>query len=595
MNSWILEDCNRVVTERENIAHLQDENKWLSSVVWLLYECKLACECVITAHEHDYSVRLIYPNFFPDLPPEVRPIEPGQGWSAHQYVNGTLCLEWGPDNWDPQVTGADMLISTHRLLENENPLGNPIEKPIPVPSRHSLTLGQELRGGLWRLLITKAWMDQAHSLSINHYATVNLTVQTILESNCIVYIPTSIKINDIEWIDPTLPQLFRMQKNQERTGVLLRASISNEDLNKINSIETIIDIVHAMGLAGWPGCDDFSIKSGFHYILILNDNDHLGYFVVYKDKGSISIYKGHLLRDERNIPRLPLESINLKNKSIAIIGVGSIGSKTAVSLVRSGIRKILLIDPDVMLPENIIRHALDWHSVGFHKVEALREELISLAPDMEVNVESILFAGQESNTAMARVVEKVVKYDLLIDATAESNVFNLLAKIAVRGKIPMVWGEVYGGGIGGYIARSRPVIGPTPWEVRKAYLQFCEKSDIPEYLLKNNNYSTSGDHPMVASDADVSIIAHHLVQFVLDSLLNGQNSGFPEDLYLIGLKKGWVFNYPFQNHSIHIEVHQSPKIISGDGGISSEDKTTEWANFIRELLSRNGNANSDTK
>lgn len=595
MKSWFLDDRNRVVEERINIARLKEKNDWLSAVAWRFHNGKLSCECVINTHGHEYVVLMIYPDLFPVLPPEVRPLDHDQRWSTHQYNNGTLCLEWGPDNWEPHITGADMLISTHRLLDNENPLGDPTRQPIPVPSRHSLIIGQELRGKNLRIFITDAWMEHARTLLMNQHATVDLIVQTLQVTGCIVYIPTSIKINESEWIDPTLPPLFRKQGNLKNTGALLRASVSTENLNKINSIEEIIDIFRAAGLDGWPGCDGFSIQSGFHYIFILNDQDHLNYFVMYNNDESLSFYKAQILQDDRNIPRLLMESIHLEEKSVAIIGAGSLGSKIAVSLVRTGIRKILIIDPDIMLPGNIIRHALDWKSVGFHKVEALREELMSLAPGIEVEVENILIAGQESNAAMARVIEKVVKYNLLVDATAESNVFNLLTAIAVRVEIPMIWGEVYGGGIGGFVARSRPVIGPNPRDVRNAYLDYCERHEIPEYLLKNNDYSTSGSHPMVASDADVSVIAHHIVQFVLDSLLNGQESAFPEDLYLIGLKKGWVFDSPFQNHAIQIDAQQSPNIMTEGEGTSSADKTTEWVSFMRDLLSGDGNADSDPK
>jgi sulfur-carrier protein adenylyltransferase/sulfurtransferase len=590
----VLDDRNRVVAERENIARLKEKNGWLTAVVWSFYEGKLSCECVIDAHGHEYAIRMIYPNLFPILPPEVRPLEQDQRWSIHQYLNGTLCLEWGPDNWEPQITGADMLISTHRLLENENPLGDPVTQPIPVPSRHFLTLGQELRGEYWRFLVTKSWMEHARTISMNQHATVDLIVQILQVSSSFVCIPTSIKINDSEWIDPTLPPIFRMQSNL-KNGVLLRASVSIEDLNKINSIEEIIDIFHEAGLDGWPGCDGFSIKPGFYFIFILDDQDHLGHFIVYKKDEALSFYKAHILQDDRNIPRLPMESVHLEEKSIAIIGAGSMGSKIAVSLVRSGIRKVLLIDPDVLLPGNITRHALDWKSVGFHKVEALREELISLAPGIEVEVENIRIAGQESNTVIARVMEKVVKYDILVDATAGSDVFNFLAAISVRTEKPMVWGEVYGGGLGGFVARSRPIIGSNPRDVRNAYLYYCEKNEVPEYLLNTNDYSTSGELPMVASDADVSVIAHYIVQLVLDLLLNGQNSIFPEDLYLIGLKKGWVFDFPFQNHSIHVETQQSPNIMAECEGTSPEDKTTEWENFMRDLLSGDGNASSDSK
>ena len=69
--------------------------------------------------------------------------------SGHQYggPNGTLCLEWGPDNWRKDVTAAQMLLSAYRLFDTENPLwSNRPEIPVVAPSRHQLTIGQQTRG-----------------------------------------------------------------------------------------------------------------------------------------------------------------------------------------------------------------------------------------------------------------------------------------------------------------------------------------------------------------------------------------------------------------------------------------------------------------
>src|SRR5690606_2784507 len=51
-------------------------------------------------------------------------------------------------------------------------------------------------------------------------------------------------------------------------------------------------------------------------------------------------------------------------KSVAIVGAGSIGSKMAETLARSGVSKFVLADGDVLLPDNLERHALYWSEVG---------------------------------------------------------------------------------------------------------------------------------------------------------------------------------------------------------------------------------------
>ena len=67
-----------------------------------------------------YPIRLTYPQTFPYTPISVLPQSP-ERWSEHQWGRGELCLEWGPDNWTPDITGAQMVESAYRLLHGETP------------------------------------------------------------------------------------------------------------------------------------------------------------------------------------------------------------------------------------------------------------------------------------------------------------------------------------------------------------------------------------------------------------------------------------------------------------------------------------------
>jgi tRNA A37 threonylcarbamoyladenosine dehydratase len=71
----------------------------------------------------------------------------------------------------------------------------------------------------------------------------------------------------------------------------------------------------------------------------------------------------------------------LKEAAIGIVGLGSAGSKIAVSLARMGVRNFYLVDHDILLPENLGRNELDWQQVGRHKAKGV-ETAIGL-----VNVE----------------------------------------------------------------------------------------------------------------------------------------------------------------------------------------------------------------
>ncbi|WP_261545873.1 ThiF family adenylyltransferase [Burkholderia multivorans] len=51
--------------------------------------------------------------------------------------------------------------------------------------------------------------------------------------------------------------------------------------------------------------------------------------------------------------RLPTRNVGLAGKTFAILGCGSLGSKVATTVARSGARKFILSDADVLKLENL--------------------------------------------------------------------------------------------------------------------------------------------------------------------------------------------------------------------------------------------------
>jgi hypothetical protein len=105
---WFLRDMQRLSLERSALQRLETTTEWLEGVNWTLDGGLLCVEATIRAHEYEYPVKMTYPALFPSIPLVVCPRDPNERWSSHQYRDGTLCLEWGPDTWHPDVTGAGM-------------------------------------------------------------------------------------------------------------------------------------------------------------------------------------------------------------------------------------------------------------------------------------------------------------------------------------------------------------------------------------------------------------------------------------------------------------------------------------------------------
>lgn len=78
-----------------------------------------------------------------------------------------------------------------------------------------------------------------------------------------------------------------------------------------------------------------------------------------------------------------MEKLSLS--TVAIFGIGGVGSFTAEALARTGIGKIILVDYDIIDISNINRqiHALT-STIGKYKVDVMKERLLEINPDMDV-------------------------------------------------------------------------------------------------------------------------------------------------------------------------------------------------------------------
>ncbi|MEY4480113.1 MAG: hypothetical protein RLZZ267_791 [Bacillota bacterium] len=75
----------------------------------------------------------------------------------------------------------------------------------------------------------------------------------------------------------------------------------------------------------------------------------------------------------------------LKNSTVAVLGIGGVGSMAAEALARSGIGRLILIDKDVVDITNINRQIMALHStVGQPKAELMAERIKLIYPDCDV-------------------------------------------------------------------------------------------------------------------------------------------------------------------------------------------------------------------
>jgi molybdopterin/thiamine biosynthesis adenylyltransferase len=552
-------------------------------------------DAIIRAHDHEYVVRMSYPNLFPAVPPTVRPLYADERWSAHQYggSDGPLCLEWGPDNWHPDVTGAQMLESAYRLLNIENPLGTKTaELPVVAPSRHQQTIGQELRFRYGRFYVGHKLLSQLLSLPAATSGVFKFS-RHVHKKSWVAIIHAAQGVGEAENLtDDSIPSSLRAV-DEVTAGLFHRTDAkldfdtkitTVDELQKLlasdgfdwNSLETDADL-KALGVDGRPP-----------WILIIDDSGAASFFVVFADNSVLAL--AQVLSEENDTAaRMPENFKGLADKSVGIVGLGSVGSKIALCLARMGVQHLFLVDYDIFLPGNIQRHVLDWSNIGEHKAEAVRGMLSRINASIRVDVSCLHLTGQESTAAVSGVLDKLSALDLLIDATADASVFNMLAATAVAAKKPLAWVQVYAGGVGGMIARSRPGYDPKPQTMRLIYGQYCLEHPAPDTVARVN-YTAEDTQGTIsaATDTEVAIIANHAARLAADTLLNPAHSIYPYSMYLVGFAKWWVFSAPF--HTIPIATDDFREKENDDSNATQEE--VEGLNFVRSLLEKRSNAAS---
>jgi molybdopterin/thiamine biosynthesis adenylyltransferase len=276
----------------------------------------------------------------------------------------------------------------------------------------------------------------------------------------------------------------------------------------------------------------------------------------------------------------------LAGKTVGLIGCGSLGSKIGASLCRSGVTQFKLIDDDILFPENLVRNELDWRDIGAHKASALAGRLSLINASVKATVMKQKLGGQESSGSIEAVIGSFQGCDLLIDATANPSVFNLLAALPDK---PLVWGEVFGGGFGGLIARYRPGIEPDPLMMRRAIENwFAERSEGKPAPLVEYGANREG-RPLIADDADVSVIAAHTARLALDLLMRPDASHYPNSVYAIGMGEGSVFTQPFHTYPIEVgsAISKPSKEI-----LSKEEVAKEITTIVEIFVNQNETSNS---
>ena len=152
---------------------------------------------------------------------------------------------------------------------------------------------------------------------------------------------------------------------------------------------------------------------------------------------------------ERSIGLLGEETFAVvQEKVVAIFGLGGVGGTALEALARTGFKHFILVDMDKVDASNLNRQILyTAKDIGRNKVDAAKERVLSINPDVIVLDDSSCFLDKNETDKLVKLLKIMkIKYNKTIVITSEDTDFALkLADyiyVIDKGKI-IVHGDKY--------------------------------------------------------------------------------------------------------------------------------------------------------
>ena len=140
--------------------------------------------------------------------------------------------------------------------------------------------------------------------------------------------------------------------------------------------------------------------------------------------------KSDLLRRSQHLSK------QLGARKVAIFGVGALGSSVVVLLAKAGISEIYLVDDDILMPGNVIRHICGLQWVGSLKTQAVERIVHSHNPDCHVSC----YSADWDPENLRKYIEGC---DVVVDTTANRNFSLYLNEICIDCNQSVVFAAAY--------------------------------------------------------------------------------------------------------------------------------------------------------
>lgn len=580
---WWERDPKRLVYEIDRLGEIVKSYPSVSIGKPEFKESTLTLPGTVQVGAEKKEFNLIYPALFPIVCPAIKP-KAKERWSSHQYgEGGTICLEIGPDNWDPQLhSGFDFIGSLVSLLDYETNVFNKENAP-ETPSRHVETQGQAIGNSFYRFVLPTA------EINITPKSHGNCKISTAISSNTGIMWIKELPIGTAHTMPHGLQHgnAFNRDAKYFKFSIDLEPSIAKDALKIPELARLMIE-------------KNISEEAAKEFDELAKDES--AFAILFFEKGPPILVRVSKDDDQTRLKVIPATKIDgsvrvdpkqvaiFEDSKVAIVGLGSVGSKVAVSLSRIGVRDFILIDDEIIEFENIVRHEATMADISAHKVDMVADLIHLICPvEPTIKKEKIRIGGQANPTIYARILRDIVDADIIIDCTANGEVFQTLSAICSMNHKALIWCEVFAGGIGGIVGCATPDHSLTPIAVRKSLIDYLSNQIEAPNKDSKERY---GDGALVADDNPVSIIANLVVYRTKQALLGAQNTN-DTPTWIIGFERTWIFDYPFEIKKVPCRPEDYAKEVVWGKALSESVLTNEETEKYKVILNSKDNKIAD--
>ncbi|MBR1565110.1 MAG: ThiF family adenylyltransferase [Paludibacteraceae bacterium] len=234
-----------------------------------------------------------------------------------------------------------------------------------------------------------------------------------------------------------------------------------------------------------------------------------------------------------------LEVDILKDKSVAVVGLGSFGSTISVELAKAGVGVFHLYDFDTVELHNIARHTATVHDLGRLKTDVMEEAILGKNPYAEVHKYEVNISTHPE--ALTDIIQAI---DLIICATDNNRSRFVLSELACQYGKTCIYGRAFTRAEGGDVFIQRPAQACYCCLVGNQWFDPADEEITDEASARRDGtipaYTSPEDADamvQVGLSSDILPVCNMMVKLALLSLSRGRESG------IAALDEELVYNY----------------------------------------------------